>query len=179
MLEKQSIKDRIYELCKKAKYYVTVNKINNNSCLTLFPDRIIGKPLIKNEELSHKITVNGKNIMLERWKNGEKKTYFPPLNAIRPLIYQDIRLTSHIYGIPYDLLIGYNENNEVVLDLFDAIPFPENSNRDIERAILNSTLLLTSGHDIQDELKQKGILEECNFISRYTQNIINEFMEDA
>lgn len=172
----KSLKEKILELCQKANYTVRVSNVSSTGLkiLTLFPNRLFGKPKYVNQELIHELDEKGAT--LKRYDKGKWRYFNVPSYIIRPFIIQDIYLKCGFLGLDPELVIGYNSENERVKRVINAIPEPPNLKTELEKEVLN--LYNLNGPYVKvDKLNpeiEPGIVFLNNFLINSAEKFLNE-----
>ena len=178
LFERISLKKRIFELVEKAGYIVRVSKVGDNKLLTLFPNRLFGHPQYKNNELIHEIEPNKDGYKIRRFEKDKWRVFIVPDYVVRPFIIQDIYLKCGFLGIDHDLVFGYDENNNKVKKLIDAVPKPEGVDETKEVACAKLFIAKNLGEDVSKETTKYGVGAGVDFIANFMYSSAKKFLND-
>lgn len=166
------------QLAEKANYIVRVSKISPTKVLSLFPGRKFGHPIFSEAELIHEISKEDISFKVRRY--DKKWRTFTGLSdyMVRPFIIQDIYLKCGFLGIDQELVIGYNENNQKVKKLIDAIPEPEGVDKVKEVNCASYYIKKQLGLDITKLPGFKDVEPGIKFISEFMSKSAEKFLNE-
>lgn len=174
-IERPSLKTKILELAKQAKYIVEINRISKDKSLTLFPNRIFGVPLAHSEELVHEVSKLKDGWVVKRIDKNETKRYILPDYAIRPFILQDIIIKCYLLGIDISLCVAYDEHHNEVAGL-DAVPGPDIVDNEKQKQVLPLYNQLEIKADVYSKIKKLGIEKGVSAIDSYVKRLVEKFV---
>ena len=175
-IERPSLLLQSLNLAKKHGYVVEINKISDNKSLTLFPNRLFGRPQYKHEELIHEV-YKGKNGYTIKRNDSNEPIKFEeiPSYAVRSFILQDILMKCHLLGLSTKLVIGYNEKHEQV-ELLEAIPGAPDAKLEIEKRLILLYDKMTVDSTAIAEIKKLGIEHGIVLIDSYIKETVRRFV---
>lgn len=171
------MKSKILNLCYKYEYFVGVYKINNDKCVTIFPDRLFGRPKFNNEELIHVLQKRDNDYVVIRHGSKDTTQYILNKNVVRPLIIHDIFMSCHLLGLDFSLCRAYDETREEQNKLIKVIPGPEDVNDAIEDKIIDLYNNSKAGKPYRDEAIKLGIMEDIVTLDTFVKGRIEEYFE--
>lgn len=174
-LERPSLKEKMLELAKKAKYIVEINRVSKDKSLTLFPNRLFGSPLHQGEEIVHEVCKSGDIHIIKRTDNTETKRFIVPDYAVRPFIVQDIIIKCHLLGIDLSLCFAYNESR-TECQAMDVVPGPEGVSRELEKQVLPLYNQLEINKEVYPKIQKLGIEKGIVAIDNYVKSVVDEFV---
>jgi len=178
LFEERNLKKQILQLAEKAGYIVRITKVGDNKLLTLFPNRLYGHPIYKNEEIIHEIEPHKDGYKIRRFEKSKWRTFIVPDYVVRPFIIQDIYLKCGFLGIDHDLVFGYDENNIKVKKIIEAIPTPIGADETKEVACAKLFVAKNLGQDVTKECNKYGVLNGVLFIEKYLNGAARKFLND-
>lgn len=174
-IERTSLKEKMLELAKKAKYIVEINGISKNKSLTLFPNRLFGSPVFKGEEIVHEVYKSGPSHIIKRTDKEGTKRFIVPDYAIRPFIIQDIIVKCHMLGIDLSLCVAYNENR-TQCEAIDVVPGPEGISRELEKQVLPLYQKIEIDKEALPKIQKLKINEGIIAIDNYVKSVVDRFI---
>lgn len=173
----KDLQTKIIELCEKAGYIVSVNRVTNK-VITIFPERKFGHPIYARHDLIHEIEKSDYYFKVKRY--DKKWRTFTGLSdyMVRPFIMQDIYLKCGFLGIDQELVLGYDENNKKVKRLIDAIPEPEGVDKTKELNCATYYIKKNLGIDITKLAGFKDVESGIKFIEKFIKDSAEKFLNE-
>lgn len=139
-------------------FYIRVQKLRKNTCQVNLPDIVLYEPLVTKSNIIYEIKDN--HISYQDLTNDQSRKLILPDYAKRAIIMIDVIIKSIQRDISTDLIVIFNEKEEIVpkkqfLNLFEEYDNPENKEKETKLIEYFQNYLL--GNDAAEILEEYDI----------------------